>query len=624
MPRFLAGIAVLAAILAAVLLAGRGGSNGEPRDARSVAAAFAARWSAGDDEAAAAETDAPGTAARAMRGDRAGLDRATVRVTPSRAIVRGRRATTTLSVRWSIPHIGVWGFQTQMSLRMDTHGTWRVHFAPTLAGPYMTDATRLGTETVAPPRADILDRDGSPLVRSRPVVEVGLQRDRVADVQASARALATAVHVDAAQLTRQVEEAGPREFVLAITLRPDDFKRVASLIHAVPGAATTTASAQLAPSRDFARALLGAVAPATAEQIAASRGRLESGEDTGQWGLEQRFDAQLSGTAERRVVIRDPRTGVVLRTLHTVTGAGNRPLRTTLSIHALRAAEAALGRDDEPQALVVVQPSTGDVLAVANRPSDSTFDRALAGTYAPGSTFKIVTAAALLRSGLTPASPVACPPTTSVDGRRFHNFEGEASGAPAFALDFAISCNTAFIGLTDRLHPDALSNVARDFGLGRPTRSAVPMAASRVPLPRSQVARAAMMIGQDRISTSPLAMAGVAATVAAGHWQAPRLLLGDPSAAGPALPPGERDTLASLMRGVVTHGTGTALASIPGAPAGKTGTAEFGSGEPPPTRAWFVALRGDLALAVLVEHGVSGSAVAAPIAARFLADYGSG
>jgi cell division protein FtsI/penicillin-binding protein 2 len=71
------------------------------------------------------------------------------------------------------------------------------------------------------------------------------------------------------------------------------------------------------------------------------------------------------------------------------------------------------------------------------------------------------------------------------------------------------------------------------------------------------------------------------------------------------------------MRGVVTSGTGTALASLPGAPMGKSGTAEYGSGNPPATHAWFIALRGDVAVAVLVEHGTSGASDAAPIAARF-------
>ncbi len=73
------------------------------------------------------------------------------------------------------------------------------------------------------------------------------------------------------------------------------------------------------------------------------------------------------------------------------------------------------------------------------------------------------------------------------------------------------------------------------------------------------------------------------------------------------------------MRDVVTSGTGTALAGVPGEVLGKSGTAEYGGGDPPPTHAWFIAAREDLALAVLVEGGEAGGSVAAPIAARFFA-----
>jgi cell division protein FtsI/penicillin-binding protein 2 len=152
--------------------------------------------------------------------------------------------------------------------------------------------------------------------------------------------------------------------------------------------------------------------------------------------------------------------------------------------------------------------------------------------------------------------------------------------------------------------------VARDFGLGRTP-------ASQVPPGRDAVARAATMIGQDRILTSPLAMAGVAATVADGRWRAPRLVASDPRQSGPPLGEREVTTLRTLMRRVVTSGTGTALAGAPGDVGGKSGTAEFGGGDPPPTRAWFIAFRGDLAMAVLVERGRSGGAIAAPIARRF-------
>ena len=125
------------------------------------------------------------------------------------------------------------------------------------------------------------------------------------------------------------------------------------------------------------------------------------------------------------------------------------------------------------------------------------------------------------------------------------------------------------------------------------------------------------MIGQARILASPLTMAGVAAAVQGGTWARPRLLAGDPSEEGEPLPKDDAETLRELMRSVVTSGTGTALAGSLGEPIGKSGTAEYGSGDPPPTHAWFIAARENVAVAVIVEDGTSGGEVAAPIVADF-------
>jgi len=304
-----------------------------------------------------------------------------------------------------------------------------------------------------------------------------------------------------------------------------------------------------------------------------------------------------------------------VKTLARKRGKRGQSLRTRLDLAVQTAAERAL-EGVKKGALAVVQPSTGDVLAVANRPADD-FDRALQGRYPPGSTFKVVSTAALLRDGLDPSTIVDCPPTITVEGKSFRNFEGGAAGAVPFSTDFAQSCNTAFASLADRLARDDLPAAALRFGLGEKLETGVPVADADVPAARDDVGQAAMMIGQDRILASPLAMAGVAATVAEGRWRAPRILANAPKRSGERLPAATLGTLRTLMRSVVTSGTGTALADLPGEIRGKSGTAEYGGGDPPPTHAWFIALRGDLALAVLVEDGESGGRVAAPVARRF-------
>jgi cell division protein FtsI/penicillin-binding protein 2 len=599
------GALALVAAAAAYLVFAHGGSPPGPRGALQD---YLAAWNRGDDRGAGALTDRPRTATAALRANRAGLDGARVHATIANVDEKGDRASAAVRVRWTVPSIGDYGYRTTIALRRQD-GDWRIAWRPTAIHPRLTTADRrLGTVRAAPPRAPIQGRDGTPLVTERSVVRVGIDRASVRDIDATATALASVLDLNATDLASAAKRAGPKQFVEALTLRAADYQPLAARLAAIQGVQSIHSTAQLAPSRSFARALLGAVAPATAEQISKSNGKIGVGDEVGQWGLEARYQDRLAGTPSRRIVIREG--GEPIATLLERPGKNGQSLRTTLDRDVQQAAETALGDTKGNAALVAVQPSSGDILAVANRPTDATYNRAVDGRYPPGSTFKVVSTTALLRDGLKTTDTVACPKTITVGGKLFRNFEGEAAGNVPFAVDFAQSCNTAFVSLANRVSPDAMTRAARDFGLGRTK-------ASQVPPGRDAVARAAMMIGQDRILASPLAMAGVAATVADGRWREPRLLSSDPHQAGSPLASGENATLRSLMRQVVTSGTGSALAGVPGEVAGKTGTAEYGGGDPPPTHAWFIAFRGDLAIAVLVEKGRSGAEVAAPVAARF-------
>jgi hypothetical protein len=404
-------------------------------------------------------------------------------------------------VSWDVPGIGGFSYGATIALARDD-GKWRVDWSPADVHPRLRGRSRLGTVRQAPPRAPILDRDGRPLVMARQVVRVGIDRAKVRDVDATAAELADVLKIDGGKLARAARRAGPKQFVEALTLRNGDYQPLAERLKAIQGVQAIDGTAQLAPTRSFARALLGAVAPATAEQVQRAHGAIAAGDDVGQWGLEARFQSRLAGTSTRRIVIRGA-DGVPTATLMRRTGKKGQALRTTLDRDVQQAAETALGARRDKAAVVAMQPSTGDVLAVANRPTDQTFDRAIDGRYPPGSTFKVISTAALLRDGLKTTDIVECPRTITIAGKQFRNFEGEAGGAVPFSVDFAQSCNTAFVSLAKRLPADALSRTARDFGLGR-TR------ASQVPAGTDAVERAAAMIGQARIVASPLAMAGVA------------------------------------------------------------------------------------------------------------------
>src|SRR5207302_7839242 len=138
------------------------------------------------------------------------------------------------------------------------------------------------------------------------------------------------------------------------------------------------------------------------------------------------------------------------------------------------------------------------------------YDRALVGRYPPGSSFKVVTTAALLQAGLTPSTVVPCPPSAVVGGKPFTNFEGEAPGAVSFVTDFARSCNTAFVGLSGRLTGQSLGDAARTFGFG--TKWSLPLASSsgQFTVPGDAAELAADAIGQGKVLASPLGMALVA------------------------------------------------------------------------------------------------------------------
>lgn len=340
-------------------------------------------------------------------------------------------------------------------------------------------------------------------------------------------------------------------------------------------------------------------------------------------GLQERYDSQLSGTGQAyAIAVTDRDTGKALRPLLKTGARAGQDVRTTIDPRVQEAAAAALASAEVPASLVAIKPSTGEILAVANRPSG--FNRALVGEYPPGSTFKVVTAAALLESGLSPSEPLACPKYEWVNGYRFANQDEFSLGSSStFRQAFARSCNTAFINARDRIDDSTLASTASAFGIGGEWDTGASTFDGSVPVNTDVNDKAAAMIGQARVLASPLVMASVAATVESGRFVQPRLVpsaVKDPYEAPRTLSPDVVRDLRSMMRSVVTEGAGDALRGLPGEPHAKTGTAEFGDDNPPRTHAWMIGYQGtgDLAWAVLLEGGGSGGDDAGPIAAAFL------
>ncbi|KAB2342943.1 penicillin-binding transpeptidase domain-containing protein [Actinomadura rudentiformis] len=299
-------------------------------------------------------------------------------------------------------------------------------------------------------------------------------------------------------------------------------------------------------------------------------------------------------------------------------GGKGRKIRTTVDRRMQAAAERAVQDAPGEAAIVALRPSTGEILAVA----DGLGGRgAFLGLYPPGSTFKVVTAAALLGDGMSVAGGADCPATVVTAQRTIRNHDGKPVGRASLRDAFAESCNTTFARLAvERLKADKLAASARGFGFGEPITPGVAASRGSFPEPENGAELAEAAIGQGRVQASPLMMAVVAGAVADGTWRSPRMVetrlirrTGDPVRPSHAVP--NAAGLRVMMRAVVTGGT-AAGAGLPSGTGGKTGTAEVGSEEP--SHAWFIGYRGDLAFSVFVQGGGSGPKVAVPVAAAFL------
>jgi peptidoglycan glycosyltransferase len=382
----------------------------------------------------------------------------------------------------------------------------------------------------------------------------------------------------------------------------------------------------------------------------------------GRTGVERSEDRVLSGEDDRLFV---------RRLSDYVTGNAPKGGTVVLTLNP-RAQQAAYdAMQGKRGAVVALDPRTGAVLAMVSLPSydpsklssfepaeirdyyaslsdsadDPLLNRAISKTYPPGSTFKVVTAAAALESGeVTPETQIPSPkeldlPLTTTNLRNFggSSCSGETS---TLAEALRISCNTAFGALGLQLGGDALREQSERFGFGE-TDLRVPtsVADSRFPDDANEPQAAQSAIGQFDVRATPLQMAMVAAGVANGgdvmrphlvrEVQSPDLSVleqADPDVLSSAVSTDVAAELTRMMELVVAEGSGR-RAQIPGVRvAGKTGTAQHAQGRPP--HAWFIGFAQaddpQVAVAVVVEDGgnlgseATGGALSAPVAAAVM------
>ncbi|WP_210576475.1 penicillin-binding transpeptidase domain-containing protein [Streptomyces sp. GESEQ-4] len=296
-------------------------------------------------------------------------------------------------------------------------------------------------------------------------------------------------------------------------------------------------------------------------------------------------------------------------------------VKTTLDPALQAAAEAQVAKKAK-SSVVLLRPSTGEILAAAN--ASRGFNTAFQGSLAPGSTMKVITSSLLIEKGLASEDKAhPCPKYFTYGGWKFQNDDKFQIKGGTFKASFARSCNTAFISQAPKLDDDDLTQQAQQvFGLSLDNWAiGVPSMDGSVPV-QSDAQMAASLIGQGGVRMNPLNMASVSATIKTGVFHQPYLVSPDVdnrklATASRTLSASTLSQLRDLMAYTAAYGTAAeAMSGVTGDVGAKTGSAEVDGQKKP--NGWFTAYRGDLAGAGVVQSGGHGGETAGPIVAALL------
>jgi cell division protein FtsI/penicillin-binding protein 2 len=613
----IAAVVAVTGILGFGLIRG-GGSSAEP-----AVQSFLLAWENGQYKTAAAMTTGPPAAvADALAGAYRQLDAADLVMQMGRISQHGSAASVAFHASVDLGSGGLrWTYRGSFYMRRTSAG-WKVLWDPSVIVPGLRPGDRLAVLTTMPRRAQILDSAGTPLAIPAPVYVLGVRPDGLADPQKTADALGHVTGLDSNQVYGQIIAAPSKGFLGLVRLPPAAYARMHRRLSRVPGLVVVRRTERL--FNNIAPAVAGSVGTETALVLRQQGVPYRPGDTVGLSGLEAAYQRGLTGSPTTEVVLQDA-GGHRVAVLQHWAGTPGLPVQTTIDQHVQSAADNALAGVPGSAAIVAIQPGTGRILAVAahtvrGMPAVSP----LAGRYAPGQAFTIVSTAALLQSGFNTSSPVPCKAENSIGGRRFSNQPAELGlgSAPPFSVDFAHACGTAFAGLSEQLDAKDLSVAARAFGIGASWQLKVPSYAGTIGSPVGYGQVAATSIGAGQVQVSPLDMALAAGLVRSGTWHAPALVTGpsDPSSA-PTKPftAGIVTSLRALMRATVTRGAGAA-ANVPGGRVfGQVGNSALGPGPGGLRSIWFVGYQGNIAFAV-VEFAKSTNVSAAPLAGQFLRD----
>ena len=546
----------------------------------------------------------------------------------------------------------------------------------------LAEANRIRKIPVLAPRGRLLDREGRLLVDNYPSVTCYILRDQLHDAAAQLPMIAQGLHMDVAQIDTILKRfaAAPRfqSIPLKQDITPDEQAFLEAHRNELPAIELLDEQRRLYPRDGFAAHLIGYVGEVSEAMLNDSRYAFyESGDVVGRSGVEQTYDALLRGTDGSRDVIVNSH-GKELGMVRQEYAIPGKDLRLTIDLDVQKAAEQAL--DGKTGAIVAMDPHTGEILALASRPTfdpnqfsvhltkaywnsilenpdHPLLDKAIQAQLAPGSTFKIVMSVAGLQEQVAQTMHVQCSGGTSFYGHYFKCDKVHGMVDIYHAIPW--SCDTFYYTLANRLGIDTIAKYATALGFGQRTGVDLPDEASgTMPSTAWKMKNfhekwyagetISVGIGQGATTATPLQLARAIGGVASGGaLQRPHVVFPDEvpseeleavhetfSGAGTrnvAISPDTWQIVTDAMAQTTTGG-GTAFAShLEGIDfAGKTGTAQVighdalarsGKSHRTVPNSWFVGLaprrNPDIVVAVLWENGDWGSN-SAKLAARVI------
>ena len=510
-----------------------------------------------------------------------------------------------------------WTYTGQFRLSL-INGQWVIDWAPAVISPGLAAGDRLAVVTSFPQRAPVTDMDGQPLVGESADYHIGVYPSRLINEAATAARFSAVTGLDQQQVLGEIQSAPPDSFLSLLTLEPDEFTaQWSDHLDKVPGLGYMRRTERLFSS--LAQQTVGDVGTEMSPMLRQEGAAYQPGMTVGQTGLEKIYQDNLVGTPTTSVVVLNA-AGQQVSTLWSSPGRAGTPLRTTLSTEDQDAAVDALARQPGAGEIVAVDASTGDIRALASRESGGTkLPSALNGKVAPGMSFSIVSAAALLSGGIPENEPLPCQPTTTVGGVTF-SYHATRSTKSTFASDFAAGCGTAFATLSRTLSATQLTSIERAFGIGSTWDLKVPAFSGSASTAAGAADLAAQTIGQGGVLMSPLGMAMVAAEVDSGVGRSPQLIQGGAPAANWSMPLSKTELkeLRQLMKLAVKSGAAHRAALRGAQVYGQAGTVKTGAHS---YLSWFVGYRGDTAVAA-IESGTTANQAAASLAGAFLKTIG--